>query len=420
VLRAMQFEHDTLLASARMSGRSLEQEWKAEVHQGREGAFAGGYDQNRPRATRQFAQKHTPPEYSVAGTHAGAASDVWAPDRKTRFQSTATVSFEHNPRQRQSAGQRAPLEQWPGMHEGEHLSGDLAPGPTVFRQREYSNLPTAEEELRKLVVTNERYVDGDRTTEIYPASEWMHRADANPLVQQSAAPPKLPRHSARDHLSDRNRTHSLYDPAQPQVTTVVRVTRRQTMDGCDAESRRNAMIKDQQATTMRDIMRQQQAQQIAAEAAEANELLELYSMGIRGVLNGTDATSQPGDKAKANHPMVTRSQSAMAHEEPAKVEASPAAAVFNAREAAARAMARTDSRANLSDGGMAPVALKQKLAESEDLSWVGGISPVPIKAATRPPNVPLAFPPGTFDIRDPESAHKLKQAQRFAPCRASG
>lgn len=366
----MQFDHDTLLMSARLSGRSLPQEWSAEVHQLQQDPFAGDFIKNRVRATRQFAQKHAQPDFSPSGTHAGAEYDVWAPDQRTRFHSTNTVAFMDDPKKRQSAVQRSPLERRPGMRDGETVSGDLKPGPTEYPRRQYSNLPTAEEELRKLSVTNERYVDGDRATEILPASEWLSRADANPLVQRSDAPPKLPRHSARDHLSDRNRVHALFDPAQPQLTTVVRVTRRQTMDGCSADERRDALIKDQQAAKMREVLKRQQAERVAAEAAEANELLELYSMGIRGVLAGTEAHSQPGDKGKPRSPVVTRSQTAAERDEP-RVAPSPAAAVAAQREAVARAAARGVRPAEPAPAP-APPPVPMGGADDDDLSWVSG------------------------------------------------
>jgi len=417
----MHFEHDSLLASARLSGRTLSEEWSAEVQQGRADAYAGNYIQSRTRATRQFAAKHAQPEFSVGGTHQGAAQDAWAPNAATRYQSTNTVSYANDPKQRADTTQRQPLERRPGMRDGEQPSGDLKPGPTQYPRRQYATVPTAEEELRKLSVTNERYVDGDRVTEIYPAREWLARDDANPLVQRKAAPPALPRHSSRDHLSDRNRVHSLFDPAQPQVTTVVRVTRRQTMDGCSQEQRTSALARDQQAAKMREVLKMQQAERLAAEAAEANELLELYSMGIRGVLAGTDATSQPGDKAKARSPIVTRARAADRAEGVAAVAASPAAAVAAQRDAFARATANVGARTSTAASpSVAPIHAAP--GATDDLSWVtaGPVAATAPVKRPRPKEVAPLFPPGAFDIRDSSSAHKLKQAQRFAPCRASG
>jgi hypothetical protein len=410
----MQFEHDTLLMSARLSGRTLPQEWKAEVRQQQGAEYAGQYLYHRTRATKQFAQKHDPPEYTMTGVHAGADTDVWAPDKKTRFESTASASYRNDPKKRDSPSQRSPLERRPSMREGESPTGDLKPGPTTYPRREYSTLPTAEEEMRKLSVSYERYVDGDRSTEVVPAVEWLSRADANPLVHRKDAPPMLPRHSARDHLSDVRKQHALFDPARPQIQTVVRVTRRQTADGCSAEERRSALVKDQQAAKMRDVLKQQQAEKNAREASEANELLELYSMGIRGVLSGTEAYSQPGDKGKPRP--VTRSQTVADRDEQARQAPAPATAAFAAREAVARAAARGFQPAESAPAAERPLP---KSSPENELSWVKGGS-VPIVKATRPKEVPLVFPPGTFDIRQQDAQHKLKQAQRFAPTRASG
>ena len=413
----MQFEHDTLLMSARLSGRTLPQEWKAEVRQQQGAEYAGQYLYHRTRATKQFAQKHDPPEYTMTGVHAGADTDVWAPDKKTRFDSTTSASYRNDPRKRNSPSQRSPLERRPSMREGESPTGDLKPGPTTYPRREYSTLPTAEEEMRKLSVSYERYVDGDRSTEVVPAVEWLSRADANPLVQRKDAPPMLPRHSARDHLSDVYKHSVLFDPAQPQIQTVVRVTRRQTADGCSAEELRSALIKDQQAAKMREVLKRQQAEKKAVEASEANELLELYSMGIRGVLSGTEAYSQPGDKGKLRP--VTRSQTAADRDEQLdrQAQAAPVAAVtVAAREAVARASSRGFQPPEYAPAAERPPPMS---GPQNELSWVKGGS-VPIVKASHPKEVPLVFPPGTFDIRQQDAQHKLKQAQRFAPTRASG
>ena len=353
----------------------------------------------------------------MTGVHAGADTDVWAPDKKTRFDSTTSASYRNDPRKRNSPSQRSPLERRPSMREGESPTGDLKPGPTTYPRREYSTLPTAEEEMRKLSVSYERYVDGDRSTEVVPAVEWLSRADANPLVQRKDAPPMLPRHSARDHLSDVYKHSVLFDPAQPQIQTVVRVTRRQTADGCSAEELRSALVKDQQAAKMREVLKRQQAEKKAVEASEANELLELYSMGIRGVLSGTEAYSQPGDKGKLRP--VTRSQTAADRDEQLdrQAQAAPVAAVtVAAREAVARASSRGFQPPEYAPAAERPPPMS---GPQNELSWVKGGS-VPIVKASHPKEVPLVFPPGTFDIRQQDAQHKLKQAQRFAPTRASG
>ena len=364
----------------------------------------------------RFAQKQDPPEYTTTGLHSGAEKDVWAPDRKTRFKSTNTVSY-NDPLKRDSASLRSPLEGRLGLRDGVSPTGDLKPGPTQYPRRGYSNIPTAEEEMRNLSVSYERRVDGDRSTEVVPAVEWLSRADANPLVQRKDAPPMLPRHSARDHLSDVYKHSVLFDPAQPQIQTVVRVTRRQTADGCSAEELRSALVKDQQAAKMREVLKRQQAEKKAVEASEANELLELYSMGIRGVLSGTEAYSQPGDKGKLRP--VTRSQTAADRDEQLdrQAQAAPVAAVtVAAREAVARASSRGFQPPEYAPAAERPPPMS---GPQNELSWVKGGS-VPIVKASHPKEVPLVFPPGTFDIRQQDAQHKLKQAQRFAPTRASG
>ena len=61
----------------------------------------------------------------------------------------------------------------------------------------------------------ERRVDGDRITELIPASEWLAQKDANTLLmdQEGVYPPRLPRHKERDHMHDRNRETSIFDPS---------------------------------------------------------------------------------------------------------------------------------------------------------------------------------------------------------------
>ena len=84
----------------------------------------------------------------------------------------------------------------------------------------------------------ERRLDGDRVTEMIPASEWLSRNDINPLQTTYKAyyPPALPRHSSRDHLHDRNREFSASDPANPGLQTYVRVTRRRFNGNAQAEA----------------------------------------------------------------------------------------------------------------------------------------------------------------------------------------
>ena len=122
----------------------------------------------------------------------------------------------------------------------------------------------------------ERRVDGDRVTELIPAREWLARQDKNPLKvnERGFFPPSLPRYQSRDHLHDRNRELTVFDPANPGLQTYVRVTRRRLPDrGAEAalhEKRKDRLI-DQCV-----IERQ--------EAIDANEMLELRSSSIRNLL----------------------------------------------------------------------------------------------------------------------------------------
>lgn len=83
----MQFDAHSLRASARLSGRSVPEEYKYEVLVAQRAAYAGlplrkdqtgewGYDvDQRARGVKYGSERHQPPEYTVAGTHPGAASD---------------------------------------------------------------------------------------------------------------------------------------------------------------------------------------------------------------------------------------------------------------------------------------------------------------------------------------------------------
>ena len=74
----------------------------------------------------RFAQKPDPPEYTTTGLHSGAEKDVWAPERKTRFKSTNTVSFI-DPQKRDSASLRSPLERRLGIEHVEGCPSHVAP-----------------------------------------------------------------------------------------------------------------------------------------------------------------------------------------------------------------------------------------------------------------------------------------------------
>jgi len=122
----------------------------------------------------------------------------------------------------------------------------------------------------------ERRVDGDRITEVIPAREWLSRQDKNALKPDDRGqyPPSLPRYSTRDHLHDRNRELSMFDPANPGQMTYVRVTRRRHPDA-STEAALHHMRKDL-------VLQQQVIEEMQSESA--NELLQLRSQGIRTLL----------------------------------------------------------------------------------------------------------------------------------------
>ena len=422
----MFFESETLLASARRSHRTLPEEWQFGAHEARQASEAGlpkEYMAERPRATRQSPLKHLRPEYSPSGLHRGVERDAWAPDRATRFETTMRGSYG---------------EEEPGQKPRAKNERMYAPGPTTYPRKQYPHMPTAAEELRHLSVTNERRVDGDRTTEVLPAGEWLMREDANRFemtgVDGRSVSPKLPRHSQRDHLSDRNRKHALFDPAHPEITTTVRVTRRQTLEGNSAQQRRDALAKDRQAEKGREIMLRQQAERTAREAAEANELLELYSMGIRGMLgraeSGDPAASAASggsglaaSNAAGRSPIQTRSKTA--HFAPTAPPAAGGERSMAPSAPATRSASRASSDASSvppSNRMAPPQAFKAPVAPSDDLSWVtsGPIGPRAITPA--PPKTPVKplFPPGAFDIQKPDAKKAHDTALKRAPMRASG
>ena len=137
------------------------------------------------------------------------------------------------------------------------------------------------------------------------AEEWLARSDANALKPRQDGPPHLPRRSARDHLSERNREHALYDPANPSVRTRVRVTQRTSFDDCSLAGRRRMIAHERDDTEARQRALRAEADAEVVAAAEANELLELRSMGIRSVQAGSTRQA-----ASSSSPAVTRSAQA--------------------------------------------------------------------------------------------------------------
>jgi len=408
----MQFEHESLLASARVSQRTIAQQYAYEVKKDQRDAYAGlplrkskvewGFDlDERPRGVKYFPERNYPPEYSVAGTHDGAADDVWAPDRATRFNSTMNTSYHEPARE------------------------TVVTSPPKYPRREFPFNPTPEEELRHLTVTNERRTDGDRTTEMVTASDWIQRPDANRLVKEHEdkyhrGPPKLPRHSARDHLSDRNREHVLFDPARPDMHTQVNVTRRTHNEGCSYRQRVNALAKDQEADKMRMIGKKQAAQRAASDAAEANELLELRSMGIRGQMARADGRAPPAPPA-ARSPVATRSMTAAAQQQ------QPGAA---SRSVSVHEPVQPPPAVKMPPSSPPGAELVRRPSQSlggprmelDDISWVT-TQPGPKIAVvnmTKPPPEAVKFPEGAFDFLAPDAQMRLNAAGKRAPLRASG
>lgn len=172
----------------------------------------------------------------------------------------------------------------------------------------YTRLPPPQNRPSIGPPVEERRVDGDRYTQFAPASEWLRdkEKESNQLrrTPNNSGPPTLARNSTRDHLSDVNREHVLYDPARPDLPTRVRVTRRTTFDNCSYDGKRAAFAHEKMEQQMRARQRDADAELEAAEAAEANELLELRSMGIRGVMARADTGA-----AATRSPIVTRSVS---------------------------------------------------------------------------------------------------------------
>lgn len=272
----------------------------------------------------------------------------------------------------------------------------------------------------------ERRTDGDRHTQMMTATEWlMQKDDKNNLraAPRGAGPPVLPRSTRRDHLSDRNREVTLYDPANPGVQPQVRVTARNGVDDCSAQGRRRAYMEERQAN-------EERARQLAMErrleeerAAEANELLELRSMGIRAII-AKNEEHQPGN---ARSPIVTRAAAKKAAVPPAPTPAEEAAAAIfaAAEEPKAGEPLKGWGRAREEFNPKKPIFIDGKPL-SIDLEWITGPlerkiegfrgSPPKVREAP-PPSGPDPWGPVPFSM--PGSQPKA-HARRAHPIRASG
>jgi hypothetical protein len=180
-----------------------------------------------------------------------------------------------------------------------------APDPFAQRPATRTNKPVIGPPVE------ERRTDGDRSTRVLSATEWLKAKDASNNLRRApraSGPPQLPRHSSRDHLSDVNRANLLFDPARPEMSGQVRVTTRTTFDDCSADGRRRAVAVERAASVERARRLEAQAAMEAERAAEANELLELRSMGIRSVLARDTPKVNAGFSA-ARSPVQTRARS---------------------------------------------------------------------------------------------------------------
>jgi hypothetical protein len=160
----------------------------------------------------------------------------------------------------------------------------------------------------------ERRTDGDRSTRLVNTKEWLERPDHNALrpAPRAGGPGSvLPRHSARDHLSESSRRSAMYDPARRELPGRVRVTQRSSFDDCSSAGRRRGIATDRAEQRQREWQLAAAAEAEALAAAEANELLELRSLGIRAVLAKSE---EVGFVAS---PPVTRSKTARAAAAPA-------------------------------------------------------------------------------------------------------
>lgn len=138
----------------------------------------------------------------------------------------------------------------------------------------------------------ERRVDGDRVTELLPAREFLSRSDKNCMQfdPTNAFPPRLPTYASRDHLHDRNREISLFDPANPGLQTYVRVTRRRHPD----RAYEAAALRERNQRLRAQFAHEQH------EAAVANELLALRSANIREhIANRSRGWTRPSSAAAA-------------------------------------------------------------------------------------------------------------------------
>jgi hypothetical protein len=128
----------------------------------------------------------------------------------------------------------------------------------------------------------ERRCDGDRIIELVPAAEWLADDTKNMLLRNSdnadMLPGRqfLPRTAYRDHLHDNARATSVFDNANPGITTYVRVSRRLAKEGAMGDQAR-----EDQLLQIRAEIREQTRLKELREAQEAREVLELRSLGIR-------------------------------------------------------------------------------------------------------------------------------------------
>ncbi|KOO22759.1 hypothetical protein Ctob_000618 [Chrysochromulina tobinii] len=157
----------------------------------------------------------------------------------------------------------------------------------------------------------ERRCDGDRIIELVPAAEWLADDTKNMLLRNSdnadMLPGRqfLPRTAYRDHLHDNARATSVFDNANPGITTYVRVSRRLAKEGAMGDQAR-----EDQLLQIRAEIREQTRLKELREAQEAREVLELRSLGIRTAMRkykDLADTDQDGGRAHSHDGVSKRS-----------------------------------------------------------------------------------------------------------------
>jgi len=130
-------------------------------------------------------------------------------------------------------------------------------------------------------------------TELVPVAEWLAQKEKNMIMldPEQAYPPRLPRYQERDHLHDNTRAHAVFDPANPGLTTYIRITRRVDPDP----------IQEEERMERRRQLREADLAAEAKDAKEKNEILELRSLGLRTAMKKyADLNRDENDAGRAH------------------------------------------------------------------------------------------------------------------------